>query len=39
MEWHGFYFEFLCERHLTGIVDMPGPVYDNTSFDGFYKIP
>lgn len=25
MEWIGFYFQFLCEKHLSGTADIPGP--------------
>jgi len=39
MEWIGFYFEFLCKKNLSGIMDIPGPRYGNVSFDGFKEIP
>jgi len=39
MEWIGFYFQFLCEKSLSKIMDIPGPRYGNASFDAFYKIP
>lgn len=39
MEWTGFFFQFLCERHLSGIVDVPGPRYGRVGFDGFKDIP
>lgn len=39
MEWIGFYFQYLCEKFLSDFVKIPGPRYDNVSFDGFYKIP
>lgn len=39
MEWIGFYFQYLCEEHLSGLVDIPGPKYGKVSFDGFFKIP
>ena len=39
MEWIGFYFQFLCEKHLSGIVDTPGPKYGRVEFDGFKEIP
>ena len=39
MEWTGFYFQFLCEKHLSSIVTMPGPQYGNVHFDGFLEIP
>ncbi len=39
MEWIGFYFQFLCERYLSGIMEIPGPKYGNVKFDGLLKIP
>lgn len=41
MEWIGFYFQYLCEKHLSRLVGMKfqTPRYGNVSFDGFYKIP
>lgn len=39
MEWIGFYFQFLCERYLSGIMKIPGPRYGNVSFDAFKDIP
>ena len=39
MEWIGFYFQFLCEKHLPSRVQIPGPKYDKVEFDGFLKIP
>jgi hypothetical protein len=39
MEWIGWYFQFLCERFLKDIVDIPGPKFGNVRFDGFLKIP
>ncbi len=39
MEWIGFYFQFLCERFLQDIVDIPGPRYEKVEFDGFKEIP
>ncbi len=38
MEWMGFYFEFLCEKHFASIIGMPGKKYGNTEFDAFHKI-
>ncbi len=38
MEWMGFYFEFLCEKHFGDILDMPGKKYGNTTFDAFCEI-
>ena len=39
MEWIGFYFQFLCEKHLSGIMEIPGPKYGNVRFDGLKEIP
>ena len=39
MEWIGFYFQFLCERYLSSIMESPGPTYDRVQFDGFKNIP
>ncbi len=39
MEWIGFYFQFLCEKHLAPIMEIPGPKYGNVPFDGFRCIP
>jgi hypothetical protein len=39
MEWIGFYFQFLCEKHLLNIIEIPGPKINNVTFDGFKEIP
>ena len=39
MEWIGFYFQFLCERYLSDIMEIPGPKYGNVPFDAFCNIP
>jgi hypothetical protein len=39
MEWIGFYFQFLCERYLSPIMQIPGPKYGKVEFDGFLTIP
>ncbi|MFH1612814.1 MAG: hypothetical protein ABIB46_03680 [bacterium] len=39
MEWIGFYFQFLCERYLLDIMEIPGQKYGNVEFDGFKNIP
>jgi hypothetical protein len=39
MEWMGFYFQFLCEEHLSSLMQVPGPRYGRVEFDGFLKIP
>ena len=38
MEWMGFYFEFLCQQKLSGVLSMPGKLYGRTAFDGFNSI-
>ncbi len=39
MEWIGFYFQYLCEKHLSEIMEIPGTRYGNVSFDGFRDFP
>ncbi len=39
MEWIGWYFEFLCEKHLKEIMEFHKIVYGRTSFDGFLDVP
>jgi len=39
MEWIGFYFEFLCKKHLSGMMTIPGPRYGRARFDAFLSIP
>jgi len=40
MEWIGFYFELLCKKNLSGVVEMPySKKYGNVSFDGFLECP
>jgi hypothetical protein len=39
MEWIGFYFQFLCEKLLSGLFEFQRPVYGRVSFDGLYQIP
>ncbi len=39
MEWIGFYFEFLCNRYLSDIMQIPGPAYGRPRFDGFLEFP
>ncbi len=40
MEWIGWYFEFLCNKHLSEKMTMPSPKkYGNVSFDGFLEFP
>ena len=37
MEWIGFYFEYLCEKHYKNIIEFNKIKYNNVLFDGFYK--
>jgi hypothetical protein len=39
MEWIGFYFQFLGEKYLPDIMEIPGPKYGNVRFDAFKQIP
>lgn len=39
MEWIGFYFEFLCEKNLSKVAEIPGPRYGRTCFDALIDIP
>lgn len=39
MEWIGFYFQFLCERYLSGVMKIPGLKYGRVEFDAFKDIP
>jgi hypothetical protein len=40
MEWIGFYFQFLCEKIFSGVLEIPGPAYGGkVVFDAFLKIP
>ncbi len=39
MEWIGFYFQFLCEKYLSEIMQMQEPRYEKVSFDGLKSIP
>ena len=39
LEWMGFIFQYLCEKHLADIFEFQQPRYGNVSFDGLYKIP
>ena len=38
MEWMGFYFQFLCNKYLSSIMQIPGPKYGRVEFDGFKNI-
>jgi len=38
--WIGFYFEFLCKKVLSGILEIPcTKKYGNVEFDGFLEFP
>lgn len=39
MEWMGFYFEYLCQKHLKNVMTLPGPRYGNCGFDAFLQVP
>ena len=39
MEWIGFYFEYLCQKHLKDIMEFHKIKYGRTSFDGFCEVP
>ncbi len=39
MEWIGFYFQFVCNRFLSPLMQMPGPRYGKSEFDGFLEVP
>lgn len=39
MEWIGFYFQFLCEKMLDGVMENQEPKYGRTSFDGLLSSP
>lgn len=39
MEWIGFYFEYLCRKYLSSMMEIPGPRYGNVSFDAFWCFP
>lgn len=39
MEWIGFCFQFLCEKYLSKVAEIPGSKYGNVTFDGFNVIP
>ena len=39
MEWIGFYFQYLCAKHLSRTMQIPGVTYGKVEFDGFFEIP
>jgi len=40
MEWMGWYFEYLCKKHLSDIMEIPHQnKYGNVRFDAFLEFP
>jgi hypothetical protein len=39
MEWIESYFNYLCEKQLSGILQIPGPTFQKFSFNAFLEIP
>jgi len=39
IEWIETYFNYLCERKLSGLLQIPGPVYHQISFSALFEIP
>jgi len=39
MEWIETYFNYLCERKLSSLLQIPGPVYHQMSFSALFEIP
>jgi hypothetical protein len=39
VEWIGFYFQFLCEKHLADLFEFQVPLYGKVAFDGLYQFP
>jgi len=39
MEWIESYFNYLCEKKLSRIFQIPGPSYDKMHFNAFLEIP
>ena len=39
MEWIGWYFQYLCTKQLSKIMQTPGPIYGKVEFDGYLEIP
>jgi hypothetical protein len=39
MEWIGWYFQYLCAKRLSKIMQIPGPKYGKVEFDGYLEIP
>jgi len=38
MEWIGWYFQYLCEKHLSEFFEIPGQKFGRVEFDGFAEI-
>jgi len=39
MEWIESYFNYLCEKKLSGYLKIPGPAFGKFSFNAFLEIP
>jgi len=39
MEWIETYFNYLCEKKLSGLLQIPGPGYHQMSFSALFEIP
>lgn len=39
MEWIESYFNYLCEKKLSGLLQIPGPSYHKIVFGGLLEIP
>lgn len=39
MEWISSYFNYLCEKRLSHILEIPGPSYQKMSFNALWEIP
>lgn len=39
MEWIESYFNYLCEKKLSGLLQIPGPVYHQRTFNALLEIP
>ncbi len=38
MEWIGWYFQFICDKKLSSLMEIPGHKYGRVGFDGFLVI-
>jgi hypothetical protein len=39
MEWIESYFNYLCEKKLSGLLQVPGPLYHQSTFNALLEIP